>query len=69
MSAPVHPEGPEVVVRQPDATDEEVAAIVAAIEVAWPRRSTVLAADEPSRWRFSGRWWSKPVPLRRNRPW
>ena len=20
-------------------------------------------------WRFSGRWWHKPVPLRRDRPW
>ncbi len=20
-------------------------------------------------WRFSGRWWNKPVPLRRDRPW
>ena len=22
-----------------------------------------------SPWRFSGRWWSKPIPVRRNRPW
>jgi len=62
-------DGPQIVVHTPDASDEEVAAIVAAVEVAWPRRATVLAADEPSRWRFSGRWWSKPVPLRRSRPW
>ena len=20
-------------------------------------------------WRFSGRWWNKPTPLRRDRPW
>jgi hypothetical protein len=49
---------------------EELAAIMAAIEVAWPR--PVVAApvedDEPSRWRFSGRWWTKPVPTRRDRP-
>jgi hypothetical protein len=59
---------PQVVVHQ-EASDAEVAAIVAAVEVVWPRRSAVLAADQPSRWRFSGRWWSKPVPLRRSRPW
>jgi hypothetical protein len=62
-------DGPEVVVRSADATDDEVAAVVAAVQAVWPRRSAVLSADEPSRWRFSGRWWSKPVPLRRSRPW
>ena len=48
--------------------DEEAVAIAAAIEVAWPRPA---ADDEPEtpRWRFSGRWWGKPIPLRRNRPW
>jgi hypothetical protein len=51
-------------------TDEEVAAIVAAIEVAWPRPAAAAAGPEPAqRWRFSGRWWTKPVPLRRGRPW
>ncbi|HYZ97958.1 MAG TPA: hypothetical protein VE575_04350 [Acidimicrobiales bacterium] len=51
-------------------TDEEVAAIVAAIEATWPR--PVAAAPPstgPNRWRFSGRWWAKPVPLSRARPW
>jgi hypothetical protein len=52
-----------------DATDEEVAAIVAAVEVAWPRPAAAAPAPAPPRWRFSGRWWTKPVPLRRNRPW
>jgi hypothetical protein len=45
-----------------------VAAIVAAIEAVWPR-PVVAPVEAPSRWRFSGRWWTKPVPLRRNRPW
>jgi hypothetical protein len=63
------PDGPQVVVHEADATAEEVAAVVAAIEAVWPRRTALLAADQPSRWRFSGRWWSKPVPLRRSRPW
>jgi len=56
------------VTRGGHASDEEVAAIVAAVEVTWPRPAA-SAADATSRWRFSGRWWSKPVPLRRNRPW
>lgn len=53
----------------PDPTEEEVAAIAAAVEVAWPKP---FVGDEPdleiSRWRFSGRWWSKPLPSRRDRP-
>ena len=53
----------------PAPTDEEAAAIVAAVELAWPR-AVAGAADEPApRWRFSGRWWSKPVPVARQRPW
>jgi hypothetical protein len=53
----------------PEADDEEVAAIVAALELSWPQ--PVLAVDEggeSDRWRFSGRWWTKPLPLRRDRP-
>jgi len=49
-------------------SDEEVAAIVAAVEATWPR-AVAPAAAPPPRWRFSGRWWSKPVPLGRERPW
>jgi hypothetical protein len=50
---------------------EELAAIVAAIEIVWPRpvAATQPAKVEPSRWRFAGRWWSKPIPARRDRPW
>ena len=55
----------------PAATDEEAAAIAAAIDALWPR--PMLAAPttsrRPSVWRFSGRWWSQPIPLRRARPW
>jgi hypothetical protein len=52
----------------PEPTDEEAAAIAAALEVTRP--VVVVAPSEPpeSRWRFSGRWWSKPVPSRRSRP-
>jgi hypothetical protein len=57
------------IARGGEATDEEVAAIAAAIEVTWPRPVAPGVAEPPPRWRFSGRWWTKPVPLRRNRPW
>ncbi len=65
--APAPPAAGDV---RPTPSDEEVAAIVAAVEAAWPRR--VVVADEPRRppvWRFSGRWWARPVPARRDRPW
>ena len=56
---------------RPVPSDEEAAAIVAAVEVLWPRP---IVADEPrpvrrSSWRFSGRWWTVPLPVRRDRPW
>jgi hypothetical protein len=58
----------EAVTPQPN--EEELAAIVAAIELAWPNPVTVASFDaEPPRWRFAGRWWTKPVLLRRERPW
>lgn len=59
---------PEV---RPTPTDDELAAILAAIDIVWPRPEAQPAPPslEPSRWRFAGRWWSKPVPLHRERPW
>lgn len=57
------------VTRGGDPTDEEVAAIAAAVEVTWPRAVALPDTEPAQRWRFSGRWWSKPVPLRRVRPW
>jgi hypothetical protein len=55
----------------PAPTDDEAAAIVAAIEALWARPVAEAANDtrRPSVWRFSGRWWSQPIPLRRPRPW
>lgn len=53
----------------PTPSDEEAVAIAAAIEVSWPRAVAAPAKTEPPRWRFAGRWWSKPIPIRRDRPW
>lgn len=53
-----------------DPSDEEVAAIIAAVEVATPRAGGPVGTDNlPPRWRWSGRWWSRPIPTRRVRPW
>lgn len=53
----------------PDPSDEEVAAVLAAVEVAWPRAGSAAEPADAPRWRWSGRWWSKPIPARRARPW
>ena len=63
--------GAGLTVPQPAGPDPAVlAAITAAVQLAWPRPA---AADEhdPAHepWRFSGRWWHKPTPIRRDRPW
>ena len=40
---------------RPTPTDEELAAIMAAVEVAWARPGTGMPEpDAPARWRFSG---------------
>lgn len=55
----------------PQPSEEEVVAIAAAMEALWPR-PVVAAPDHPPRvaaWRFAGRWWTRPVAARRNRPW
>jgi hypothetical protein len=55
----------------PVATAEEAVAIIAATEVLWPKPVVAAAAQNPLRvptWRFSGRWWAKPLPARRDRP-
>ena len=55
----------------PTPSPEEVAAITAAIELTWPR--PVVLDDDGSgdtpEWRFSGRWWRRPIAARRERPW
>ena len=63
---------PQVGQIHPTPTDEEMAAIVAAIEMTWPKpvAATSAVSEEPTpAWRFSGRWWARPVAARRERPW
>jgi hypothetical protein len=61
-----------ITINGPEPTDEEAAAIMAATEALWPR-PVIMQADAAERrngsWRFSGRWWSLPIPVRRDRPW
>ena len=63
-------ESPIVTDVSPTPTDEEVVAIMAAVEARWPRPVVVAHHENPrsTAWRFSGRWWSRPVPARRDRP-
>jgi hypothetical protein len=55
-------------VERGEPTEEEAAAIAAALQCVWSQPQAAVVADPPMRWRFSGRWWSKPVPTRRARP-
>lgn len=55
----------------PAPTDEEAAAIVAATEALWPKPVVSSESQSPLRtptWRFSSRWWAKPLAARRDRP-
>jgi hypothetical protein len=52
-------------------TDEELAAIVAAVELMWPQQVVEEEPRGPRRqtpWQTSSRWWSPPVAARRHRP-
>ncbi len=51
--------------------DPAVLAAIAASAEAVLRPVVVVAESRPVRpaWRFSGRWWAKPVVVRRDRPW
>ncbi len=55
----------------PDPTDEEAAVIVAAVEAFWPKpvlQQDVADFRRNPAWRFSGRWWARPLAARRDRP-
>jgi hypothetical protein len=56
----------------PAPTDEEAAAIMAAVEHLWPKPVLLYTPEQSRRsaaWRFSGRWWARPVAVRRDRPY
>jgi hypothetical protein len=70
VSVAAPPSAPVVVSVRPEPEPAVLAAIVAAVEEAWPRPR---AADDGGGqnqppWRFSGRWWTQPAALRRDRP-
>lgn len=53
-------------------TSQEVAAIVSAVDAVLSRPVVIDAEPESVTsppWRFSGRWWTRPVAARRDRPW
>jgi hypothetical protein len=56
---------------RPTPTNDEVAAIVAAVDALWPRavQAEPIGRERRTSWRFSGRWWSAPTPVRRDRPY
>ena len=53
-----------------DPSPEELAAIVAAVEMAWPRPVVVNRPPAASPWRFSNRWWTprRSIASERQRP-
>jgi hypothetical protein len=55
----------------PVPTDEEAAAIAAAVTMMWPQPVVASRADRAPAgvaWRFSGRWWAAQHVVRRSRP-
>jgi hypothetical protein len=55
---------------RPGPGPEVMAAIAAAAQLVWPEPGLPDEQDPVHQaWRFSGRWWSQPTPMRRARPW
>ena len=54
----------------PIPTEEEAAAIAAAVTMMWPQPmvASITDASVVSAWRFSGRWWVNDAVSRRARP-
>jgi hypothetical protein len=56
----------------PAPTEQEAVAVMAAMEALWPRPVMSVTPEQTRRaaaWRFSGRWWARPVTMRRDRPY
>ena len=68
---------PGLPARPAQRTAEAGEAIAAAVALCWPTPRRPLGrprAERPTArpehmWRFSGRWWRPPVPIRQDRPW
>ncbi len=58
---------PEVVSVRPEPDAGVLEAIQQAVKIAWPEPVSKHPEQVPV-WRFSGRWWSQPAALRRDRP-
>jgi hypothetical protein len=56
---------------RPDSDPMVLALVASAVDQLWTRPAPLGDESDPAHrvWRFSGRWWSKPTPLRRERPW
>jgi hypothetical protein len=56
---------------RPGPAPDVLAAISAAAQLAWPQPAAAPDTGNPGHdaWRFSGRWWALPSPMRRARPW
>ncbi len=56
---------------RPDIPPEILAVVAAAVDQAWPRPQLAVPVEEPEylAWRFSGRWWHRPITARRARPY
>jgi len=59
------------VVELPGDVDPAVVAVLtAAVHATWRHpRAAMVVPDRMPAWRFSGRWWSRPATVRRDRPW
>ncbi len=70
VASPVPAVAPQLGLAPASEPDPAVVAMVAtAVWEVWPRPAeAVAAAPKDSAWRFSGRWWARPVPMRRARP-
>jgi len=56
----------------PAPTDEEAAAIAAAVDMLWPKPIVISSVDRghrPLAWRYSGRWWQRDGRAHADRPW
>jgi hypothetical protein len=53
--------------REPLGADEAARRVIE-VALAKVTRQNEHRVGRPNAWRFSGRWWASPLPLRRDRP-